>query len=308
MTEIQSDYDNPWELALENYFEEFIAFFFPQVHRQIDWEKQYEFLDKEFQQVVRDAELGKRLADKLVRVWHCNGEETWVLIHIEIQSQEESGFAERMYVYNYRIYDRYNRKVASLAVLGDERSNWRPSEFGYELFGCQVQFQFPIVKLLDYGVQWQALEENQNPFAMMVMAHLKTQETRDNGVERKTWKFSLIKRLYERGYQQQDILNLFNFIDWLMKLPKALDDEFWQQLAQYEEEKRMPYITSVERIGIEKGKRSMIENILKVRFGSLDEQLSAIIPALLELSEEECTQTLLQFSREELLTRFSTSK
>lgn len=70
----------------------------------------------------------------------------------------------------------------------------------------------------------------------------------------------------------------------------------------------MPYITSVEKIGIEKGKRSMIENILKVRFGSLDEQLSAIIPALLELSEEECTQTLLQLSRDELVTRFSTGK
>ena len=120
--EIQSDYDSPWKLILDNYFEEFVGFFFPKAHAQIDWKKRHESLDKELQQVVRDAELGKRLVDKLIKVWLKDGEEAWVLLHIEIQSQEESGFAERMWVYYYRIYDRYKRRVASLAVLGDERS------------------------------------------------------------------------------------------------------------------------------------------------------------------------------------------
>jgi hypothetical protein len=304
MTQTSADYDNPWKLMLESYFREFVAFFFPQVHDQIDWERQYESLDKEFQQVVRDAELGKRLVDKLVKVWLRNGEEIWVLAHIEIQNQPETGFSERVYVYNYRIYDRYRQRVASLALLTDERASWRPSQFGYELFGCQVQFQFPIVKLLDYKEQWQALEESRNPFAIVVMAHLKTQETRDNGVERKAWKFSLIKRLYEKGYQKQDVLNLFNFIDWLMNLPDALNREFWQELTQYEEQRRMPYITSVERMALKDGQRLVIENMLKVRFGTLDEPLAAIIPALLEMLPEEYTPLLFQLSREELLNRF----
>ena len=56
------DYDTPWKEALEQYFDAFIAFFFPQVHASIDWESGYEFLDKELQQVARDAELGKRRA------------------------------------------------------------------------------------------------------------------------------------------------------------------------------------------------------------------------------------------------------
>lgn len=65
--------------------------------------KGYEFMDQEFQQIVRDAELGKRLADKLVKIWRKNGQLTLVLAHIEVQSQYESGFAQRMFVYNYRI-------------------------------------------------------------------------------------------------------------------------------------------------------------------------------------------------------------
>ena len=49
------------------------------------------------------------------------------------ESQVEAEFAERMYVYHYRLFDRYRRRVASLAILGDERPKWRPDSFGYEL-------------------------------------------------------------------------------------------------------------------------------------------------------------------------------
>jgi hypothetical protein len=81
MSEIQADYDSPWKEAIELYFAEFMALFFPDAYVDIDWEKGYEFLDKELQQVVRDAELGTRLADKLVKVWRLTGEESWVLVH-----------------------------------------------------------------------------------------------------------------------------------------------------------------------------------------------------------------------------------
>ena len=82
MAEPQSDYDSPWKEALEYYFEAFMAFFFSQAHADIAWSRGYEFLDKELQQVVRDAELGRRLADKLVKVWRNDGQEAWVLVHI----------------------------------------------------------------------------------------------------------------------------------------------------------------------------------------------------------------------------------
>ncbi|MBI4870720.1 MAG: hypothetical protein HY814_04045 [Candidatus Riflebacteria bacterium] len=64
----RTDYDSPWKEALERYFQPFLALFFPVAHEGIDWGKGHEFLDKELQKVVRDAELGRRLADKLVRV------------------------------------------------------------------------------------------------------------------------------------------------------------------------------------------------------------------------------------------------
>ena len=62
------DYDTPWKEAVTNYFPEFMAFYFPDAHARIDWTRGYEFLDQELAQVVKDAELGKRLIDKLVKV------------------------------------------------------------------------------------------------------------------------------------------------------------------------------------------------------------------------------------------------
>jgi hypothetical protein len=56
--------------------------------------------------------------------------------------------------------------------------------------------------------------------------------------------------------------------------------------------------------GRQEGERVVIENLLRVRFGELDEELAAIIEPVLELPPEEFTQMLLQLSREELLARF----
>ncbi len=291
------EYDSPWKEAIETYFQECLEFFFPVAAEAINWERGYTFLDKELQQVVRDAELGQRFVDKLVQVWRRNGEERWVLVHLEVQSYEETNFAQRMYVYHYRLFDRYNRSIATLAVLGDDRPTWKPNQFSDELWGCEVKFKFPIVKLIEYSQQWTELEASSNPFATVVMAHLKAKETRQNDQERKRWKLDLTKRLYEKGYQRQDIINLFRFIDWVMRLPEELENSFWQEVTQYEEENKMPYITSVEKRGIEQGKREgkregLIESLevcLELKFGS--EGLT-ILPEITQIQNVEILRTI----------------
>jgi hypothetical protein len=217
--------------------------------------------------IRKDAGIGKRLADKLVKVWKLTGEETWVLIHVEIQNQESSDFSERMFVYYYRLRDKYNIPIVSLAILGDERETWIPKPFEAGLWGCEISFRFPIVKLLDYKARWEELESSRNPFAIVVMAHLKTKETRQDALARREWKLRIIQGLYERGYEKDDILKLFRFIDWVLELPEELKQSFRNALAQFEEEKQMPYITSIEQMGIERGKaeqqREIALNLLR---------------------------------------------
>jgi hypothetical protein len=41
-----------------------------------------------------------------------------------------------------------------------------------------------------------------------------------------------------------------------MRLPEEMEESFWAEMHQYEEGKKMEYITSVERIGIKNQKRN----------------------------------------------------
>jgi hypothetical protein len=76
-----TDYDSPWKEALDRYFEQFVAFFFPQAHADIDWTRPYETLDKELQKIAPAGEQGRRIVDKPVKVWLNSGAEAWLLIH-----------------------------------------------------------------------------------------------------------------------------------------------------------------------------------------------------------------------------------
>jgi hypothetical protein len=78
--------------------------------------------------------------------------------HIEVQGQVEPDFPEPMYVYNYRLFDRYHRPVASFAILA--------------------------------------------------MAHLRTQATHRDAEARFHWKLRLTRSLYEHEYDREDVQHL----------------------------------------------------------------------------------------------------
>jgi hypothetical protein len=94
------DWDSPWKETLHHFFRAVLAFFFPDLHDDIDWSKGYEALDKEFQQIVADARAGRGLADKLFKVWRNHGREQWLLVHVEVQGRRERRFGKRMFRYN----------------------------------------------------------------------------------------------------------------------------------------------------------------------------------------------------------------
>jgi len=249
----RADFDSPWKEALEHFLAPFLAFFFADVHADIDWSKGYESLDKELHQIARAAGSQKALADKLFKVWLLKGRETWLLIHVEVQGEPEEEFPLRMFRYNLRAFDRYNRTVVSLAVLTDERPDWRPDRFDYGGWGAATGIRFLTAKLIDWRGREAELETIANPFAPVVLAHLRALETRQDPEGRCRYKTQLVRGLYQRGWDAEDVRQLFRVIDWLLDLPPELKETFEDELHQWEEENRMTYITSIERSGMEKG-------------------------------------------------------
>ncbi len=272
-------YDETWKEAMNQWFEPFVAFFFPYIHRDIDWSRGWESLDKELQQVQRDAEFGVKRVDKLVKVWRRGGQETWLLIHIELQSQREADFERRMFVYHYRIFDLYNLPVVSLAVLGDDDRHWLPDSFAYDAWGCELRFRFPIVKLLTLAGLGQTLETSSHPIAALVQAHLATLEQPNDDLSLFDRERRIIRSLYERGMPKKTVLELIRLIHWMIALPKPLATQFIQEHFQWEEEQKMPYVDEFEEVarqlgeakgkaeGLREGLLEAIELGLKLRFG-----------------------------------------
>jgi hypothetical protein len=156
---------------------------------------------------------------------------------------------------------------------------------------------------MELGTGEAKLKDSDNPAAVVVQAHLEAQATRGDMELRKKSKWQLTRRLYERGYSRQDILELFRLIDWLMVLPEGLGIEFRRELMEFEQEKVMPYITSIERIGREEGwqegrqegrqeaLRENIFDVLQARFGAASE---AVRPPLGEITGETRLKDLLR--------------
>ena len=267
-----------------------MAFFFPIAHADIDWARGYEMLDKEFQPIVRKSETGRRYVDKLVKVWLGSGEQRWLLIHIEVQGSKEGDFPKRIHVYNHRIFDRYDREVISLAILADDDPDWRPNRYDSARWGFRSLTEFPVVKLLDHGPEYQELEVDPNPFAVVVLAHLKALETRQSPTERHAWKVRLVKGLYGRGMGPEDVRRLFAFIDWVMELPGPLDELFREEIEAFQQERRMPFINTFERYGMRQGLLQGIEVSLDLKFGAEGLEL---MPELREIQDHELLRKVL---------------
>lgn len=269
------EYDTPWKDAVTRYFPEFIDFYFREAYEQIDWQRPCVFLEQELAQVTRDAELGCKRVDKLVRVTRRDGGEECVFVHIDVQGSVDRSFAERVFVYNYRIYDRYRRPVASLVLLADGNRRWKPSRFDYKLFGCATGIRFPTAKLSDYAGRLDELLEHPNVFALVTAAHILTQQTKGHDVERHEAKWLLARKLFQRDFTRQRIIDLFNIIDWMMKIPEPLQLQLMRDISELERSHSMPYISSFQRLGRKQGQQDILRRQLEKRFGPLPSAIEA---------------------------------
>lgn len=136
------------------------------------------------------------------------------------------------------------------------------------------------------------LEREDNPIAVVILAHRAAQRGVGDPVGRKAAKWQLTRRLYERGYEKKDILELFRLIDWLIQLPEDLAVEFRRELVEYEQQQRMPYITSIEELGRREGwqegrqegliaaQQKAVLDVVEVRFGKVPEGLREAVESI----------------------------
>lgn len=205
--------DTLWKGILENLFDDFLRFFFPDADKLFDMKKGFQFLDKELEQLFPAPEnmQSPRFVDKLVKVFSRTGKEEWFLVHIEIQGYNDKDFAKRMFHYFYHILDKYGKSVTAIAIFTDTNKKFKLALYEYDYLGTKNTFQFNTYKVIEQDEK--VLEKSDNPFAIIVLTvllALKSGKLDDDELFK--LKFSLAKKLLAQKFSKQKVRGLMNFL------------------------------------------------------------------------------------------------
>lgn len=160
-----------WKGILENIFDDFLHFFFEDAENFFDMGKGFQFLDKEMEQLFPAEDMQHaKFVDKLVKVFTKEGEDEWILVHVEVQGYKDDDFPRRMFTYFYRILDRYRKPVTAIAILTDTNKNFHPTTYQDIRLGTSITFQFNSYKVIEQDES--ELARSKNPFAVVVLTAL----------------------------------------------------------------------------------------------------------------------------------------
>ena len=163
-----------WKGITEEVFDDLLRFFFPKADEIIDFSKGFEFLDKELAEMYPEPDKASdtRFVDKLVKVHRRDGREEWMLVHVEIQgptkSKDRPLFAERMFRYFTRIFNRDQKPVTAIAIFTAGDGAKMPDQYEYDFLGTTVLYRYNNYRITDPTDE--ELITSNNPFAQVVLA------------------------------------------------------------------------------------------------------------------------------------------
>jgi predicted transposase/invertase (TIGR01784 family) len=226
-----------WKGILEDVFDDFLCFLNPEAAEVFDFDKGFEFLDKELEQVFppENNEYSPKVIDKLVKVFTKAGKEEWILVHVEVQGQYQKDFASRMYTYFYRILDKYQKPIVAYAIFTEANTKVRPDHFAIDFMGTSLRYTFNTYKIASQSDE--ALQASDNPFGLVVLTakaalagkDLKSSRERDELLL--NLKLNLTRLLLAKQIGKEKIRVLMNFLRYYIRFENQdINTKFEQQV------------------------------------------------------------------------------
>ncbi len=225
MQGLKIDYDSHWKEIIGEFFEDFTAFFMPDLYKAADFTRPVEFLEQELLDIFKTKYKGKRINDKLVKVYLKDGTEKWILVHIEVQASFETEFSERMFLYYALIYTKYLIKdITAIAIFTNNKVPKRYKKYEHSLYGTKILYEYNAYRVIDQKEE--ELLKSKNPFAYAVLANLYVLHTNQNYEERLIHKEKMFEIARNLGYDEKKLIRLLIFVRNLMVLPEELEFQF----------------------------------------------------------------------------------
>jgi hypothetical protein len=196
-------YDILWKGMIEEVMEDLLLFVEPGIGSELDLERGFVYLDKELVEIYPEPDQPSktRVVDKLVKSFLRDGSEHWVLLHIEVQAKNNKDFAGRMFNYFIRLFSKYGRSVAAIAVLTGKDGSKMSAAYEDRCLWMRARYEYKTLAITDYPDE--VLAASTNPFAVVMMVAKETllqvkggEEERDNVLLEQ--KLRIVRLLKER--------------------------------------------------------------------------------------------------------------
>ena len=223
--------DKAWKYILDGLFKQFVEFFMPTLYDLIDFSQDLISLDNEFKELFPESDSEGKRVDKLVEVKLKNGEAKWVLLHIEIQSYEDSKFSDRMYTYYSRIFDKYQKDIEAIVLYTYQSDRHKYSKYERKFINTKITYEYQIYDLAKQNIK--ELEKSNNPFSFVIQTLIKSFNYQESDERNFNFKLELIELLAQSGYRKGEIEKVFKFINFVFEIKdKNLSRKFHKEVRE----------------------------------------------------------------------------
>lgn len=231
-------YDKLWKAMVTAYFHDFLEMFLPELFEQTNLDIPPKFLEQELHAALTDKTI--KVADKLVQVTLKSGEEKWVYVHIEFETDPKKNIGERMFGYYQRIAAKYGRSITAIVIYTGDRIPKISDLYEEKNFGTRVLYEFNTYKIKEQNET--ELINNPNPFAVFVLANLYVIQTKNDDGKRFAFKRKVYETALARNYSREKIQKLLTFVFDLMKLKPLSENKLYEILNNFKMKSDAEYI------------------------------------------------------------------
>ena len=279
------DYDAFWKDLIDRFLPSLLKRALLELYENLDISKKHRLLDKEFTDILNTGDKKNRtrahFADFVLEVPLKNGDDTWVLFHIEAQQGRGGGnLAERMNFYRCLIYAHYRREPVALSIIAGGRRK-KERLYSHLHFGTEIIYRYNNLVLAELDDD--ELQASDNPIDLALYAAKCALKAKQE-LQKYNYLHALLDLLAERGWKRDDKRDLLLFLERVINLKdEELEKRYTEYRNQLSKEGKIVYIPLGERElakeieqrgvaqGMAQGKEEVARNLLVRGDYSLEE-------------------------------------
>lgn len=289
----RKSHDSLLKVATQVHFKELLYFFYPNADELFDLNAGFTFLDKELHNInqERGKNTGIREADTLTRIHMKDGTEQLILLNVELEGSSHSNIARRVYIYNYRIEDKFDLPVASLVIYTGDENQKTPTEYKQSILNTSLHFKFHAYHIFDHSEEM--LLNMNSMFGYIILACRKSlKEGKVPEEELGASRWPIARALIESNKYSNE--QIYNFVEFLKNIVHVGNSELNSNFDKYiykisGGEIDMGIIETVKHLEREEGKlegklenqEHTIRNLI-IKLGLSDEQIAAATEAAID--------------------------